>query len=79
MTDQEQKIYTMLDSMRKEIINTQDLLFSVSAKVIDIHTRVQCLDNRSLIDFEELRHRFGEEVEFVVRDMVTGEGRRWDK
>ena len=30
-------------------------------------------------DYTELRDRFGEEVEFVVRDMVTGEGRRWDK
>ena len=78
LTEEVTREYTD-ENIYKEIINTQDLLFSVSAKVTDIHTRVQCLDNRSLIDFEELRHRFGEEVEAVVRDMVTGEGRRWKK
>lgn len=25
----------------------------------------------------ELRHRFGDEVEFVVRDMLSGKGERW--
>ena len=30
-------------------------------------------------DYIELRDRFGEYVEFVVRDMVTGKGERWTK
>lgn len=29
-------------------------------------------------DYTELRDRFGEYVEFVVRDMVSGEDKRWD-
>lgn len=29
-------------------------------------------------DYAELRDRFGEYVEFVVRDMVSGEDKRWD-
>lgn len=28
-------------------------------------------------DYTELRDRFGEYVEFVVRDMITGKGERW--
>lgn len=28
-------------------------------------------------DYIELRDRFGDEVEAVVRDMVSGEGKRW--
>lgn len=28
-------------------------------------------------DFTELRDRFGNEVEFVVRDMISGKGERW--
>lgn len=28
-------------------------------------------------DFLELRDRFGEYVEFVVRDMISGKGERW--
>lgn len=28
-------------------------------------------------DYTELRDRFGEYVEFVVRDMVSGEDKRW--
>ena len=30
-------------------------------------------------DFCELRDRFGEYVEFVVRDMASGNERRWEK
>lgn len=30
-------------------------------------------------DFTELRDRYGKEVEFVVRDMITGKGERWTK
>lgn len=30
-------------------------------------------------DYTELRDRFGEYVEFVVRDMVEGKGERWTK
>jgi len=30
-------------------------------------------------DYIELRDRFGEYVEFVVRDMITGKGERWIK
>jgi hypothetical protein len=29
------------------------------------------------VDYIELRDRFGEYVEFVVRDMITGKGERW--
>lgn len=28
-------------------------------------------------DYTELRDRFGEYVEFIVRDMVSGEDKRW--
>lgn len=28
-------------------------------------------------DYTELRDRFGEYVEFVVRDMISGKGERW--
>lgn len=28
-------------------------------------------------DYTELRDRFGEYVEFVVMDMITGKGERW--
>ena len=28
-------------------------------------------------DIIELRDRFGEDVEFVVRDMLSGKGERW--
>lgn len=28
-------------------------------------------------DYTELRDRFGEFVEFVVRDMISGKGERW--
>lgn len=28
-------------------------------------------------DYAELRDRFGEYVEFVVRDMISGKGERW--
>lgn len=31
------------------------------------------------IDVLELRHRYGEEVEYVVRDMLSGKGERWRK
>ena len=31
----------------------------------------------SEVDYTELRDRFGEEVEFVVRDMINGTGDRW--
>ena len=30
-------------------------------------------------DYLELRDRFGESVEFVVRDMISGKGERWTK
>lgn len=30
-------------------------------------------------DYTELRDRFGEYVEFVVRDMVSGEDKRWQQ
>lgn len=30
-------------------------------------------------DYRELRDRFGGYVEFVVRDMANGEGKRWEK
>lgn len=30
-------------------------------------------------DYTELRNRFGEYVEFVVRDMISGKGERWTK
>ena len=29
-------------------------------------------------DILELKHRYGDEVEFVVRDMISGEGKRWE-
>lgn len=31
------------------------------------------------IDYTELRHRFGETIERVVRDMITGKGERWNE
>lgn len=30
-------------------------------------------------DYLELHDRFGEDVEFVVRDMIDGKGERWTK
>lgn len=38
-----------------------------------------CIEPLSEEDYIELRHRFGSYVEFVVRDMISGEGERWSK
>ena len=29
-------------------------------------------------DLAELEHRFGKEVRFVIEDMLSGEGKRWE-
>lgn len=47
---------------------------------VDMINAVKFLPSAEVLteeDYTELRDRFGEYVEFVVRDMIEGKGERW--
>lgn len=44
---------------------------------IDVVCNVPSAQPISEIDLIELRDRYGDEVRFVVEDMLSGEGKRW--
>ncbi len=47
---------------------------------VDMINAVKFLPSAEVLteeDYIELRDRFGEYVEFVVRDMISGKGERW--
>ena len=67
-----------------DLINRDSALSAIGeAKVIwDAKERIEKLPSvepLSDVDYNELNDRFGEYVVFVVRDMISGEGRRWEK
>lgn len=47
------------------------------AITIDVKKSYKSAEPLTIEDYIELRDRFGESVEFVVRDMITGKGERW--
>lgn len=65
--------------------------FEEAARVLSSRTRFSEARGRIILghvpkaeplteaDYNELRDRFGEWVEFVVRDMIEGRGERWEK
>lgn len=90
MTDKE---LAKLKEMRKELTHTKqgnyilhkytdeygmvitiDDMFSIIDRYLDELTEEHSLSEEDLI---ELRDRFGEEVAFVVKDMIEGKGNRW--
>ena len=48
-------------------------------RILDHLHRLPSAEPLTEEDYTELRDRFGEYVEFVVRDMITGKGERWIK
>ena len=57
------------------MVITIDDMFSIIDRYLDDLTEEHSLSEEDLI---ELRDRFGEEVAFVVKDMVKGNGNRWE-
>lgn len=57
-----------------EIIKAQELFFDIGQVLNDLPS-VPPLTETDLL---ELEHRFGEWVRFVVEDMLTGKGERWE-
>lgn len=49
----------------------------VESEILNIVSKIPCEEPLTEEDYIELRDRFGEYVEFVVRDMITGKGERW--
>lgn len=43
----------------------------------ELLSRIPSANQLTKADFAELRHRFGEYVEFIVQDMISGKGERW--
>jgi hypothetical protein len=48
-------------------------------KAKELLLRIPSENQLTKTDFAELRDRFGEYVEFVVQDMISGKGERWTK
>lgn len=59
---------------RQQAIN---YLSNSGFSMIQVETIVRALSTLSEVDFKELKDRYGDEVEYVVRDMVSGENLRW--
>ena len=52
---------------------------TVATSVEDILIMLPSAQPLSEIDLIELRDRFGEYVRYVVEDMLSGKGERWEK
>lgn len=59
---------------RQQAIN---YLSNSGFSMIQVETIVKALSTLSEVDFQELKDRYGDEVEYVVRDMISGENLRW--
>ncbi len=51
----------------------------VESEMLSIVSKIPSAEPLTEEDYIELRDRFGEYVEFVVRDMISGKGERWTK
>lgn len=51
----------------------------VESEILSVVSKIPSAEPLTEEDYTELRDRFGEYVEFVVRDMIDGKGERWRK
>lgn len=80
MTREEAKRIAM--GLRTDFKCESDTMVDFCDTIIKALEQEPCEDaisRQTAIDLEELRHRFGSEVAFVVEDMIKGTSERWGK